>query len=286
MRRALREFLRPIPDEAIPLVRGSMARGVTTLTLVATIAGPLSTLATIPSGLADPLRCVVNALALTVVFLALYLASRVPFGKRHPDWMLLAFVLAGAVAVAFSGWSTRDGVNHIPYFTLFLPAIVAGFAPWRPSLSLALSLPLFAIWYAGQRLLSPAVSPDELSVALMVLPLNAVVAAAANQSHVRPRTEGGICRRRDSWMGTWTDCPIAPLTTRVASSTGDKTFELSDSLLPTGAVRGVVVRGSAFLERTLPARGPHCRGDPGLFAGLFPGRPSVHPACRFGLLDG
>ena len=185
MRRALREFLRPIPDEAIPLVRGSMARGVTTLTLVATIAGPLSTLATIPSGLADPLRCVVNALALTVVFLALYLASRVPFGKRHPDWMLLAFVLAGAVAVAFSGWSTRDGVNHIPYFTLFLPAIVAGFAPWRPSLSLALSLPLFAIWYAGQRLLSPAVSPDELSVALMVLPLNAVVAAAANQSHRR-----------------------------------------------------------------------------------------------------
>jgi signal transduction histidine kinase len=183
--RALRAFLRPIPDEAIPLVRGSMARGVTTLTLVAAVGAPLSTLATIPGGLADPLRCVLNALFLGVLFLALYLASRTSLGRRHPDWTLLAFVLAAAMAVVLSGWSTRDGVNHIPYFTLFLPAIVAGFAPWRPSLSLALSLPLFAIWYAGQRLMSPVVSSDELSVALMVLPLNSIVAAAANQSHRR-----------------------------------------------------------------------------------------------------
>ena len=181
MSSAFRDFVQPIPDEALPQLREQMARAARTASLVQLLCVPFAMLSGLATGALNPAPLLLLAGLQTTLNGTLFLVARSRAGERRPDRLLFTFALTTAMGVALQGLPAKDHHNPVAYITFFLPMVLALFAPWRPMLSIALVPILFPLWLVGQLATHQRVTVQDFQVALCVTTIMAIFAACANQ---------------------------------------------------------------------------------------------------------
>jgi signal transduction histidine kinase/ActR/RegA family two-component response regulator len=130
-----------LPSLHAVLTRGSR---VMMTTLVAMI--PLVTISQILAGSSDPLWGAVYNGVIEILLLGLLGLSYTARGKREPEAIIWLVATVMIPALLFAAWHTTDGKNDFAVFALVVPVAMAGFAPIRPLLTLALGVELLALY--------------------------------------------------------------------------------------------------------------------------------------------
>jgi signal transduction histidine kinase/ActR/RegA family two-component response regulator len=130
-----------LPSLHAVLTRGSR---VMMTTLVAMI--PLVTGSQIAAGSSDPLWGALYNSVIEVLLLGLLGISYTAWGRREPEAIIWLVATVMIPALLFAAWHTLDGKNDFAVFALVVPVAMAGFAPIRPVLTLALGVELLALY--------------------------------------------------------------------------------------------------------------------------------------------
>lgn len=141
MLRSVREFVRPIPDEALPDMTGTKLRGLSLSAFIFWLLAPTNVGAVFFEGLRGNLiawRAVIAIALNSAVYGTIIASARTRWVRAHPDvpLLVLAAVVMGDLVCA--GVICRDGHNESLIFAVVLPLVFAVFTRWQPRMSLVL----------------------------------------------------------------------------------------------------------------------------------------------------
>jgi signal transduction histidine kinase len=183
---AIREFASRIDDHELPEVHERLHWAARVASLVNAVTIPFATATALFGGLLYPERGTLWILAQTLVFGSFYALSRTRLAERTPEIVLFGMAVAVGAAVSFSPLVQRDPTNYASGICLVEPIVIAAFAPWRPTWSMALVPLLYAISSAALIALTHGpVAPEHLYTNACVVTSCGVAAAVANQMHRR-----------------------------------------------------------------------------------------------------
>jgi signal transduction histidine kinase/CheY-like chemotaxis protein len=182
MTRPWHRFTEPVRDEDLPNLRRLLTRaGLFTCAAFAFALLPLSFLCALAGNLAPGRALVFHATAQALAWACCGLARTSP-GRRHASTSLFILISIVNTALLVAGVQTLTGENPLRSLGLLSPLLVACFAPWRPSLSLALAAETVVIYLVSLR-----VAPDPTSgsafASVGITLIAGVSGALACQSH-------------------------------------------------------------------------------------------------------
>ena len=171
------ELFVAIPDGEVPHLEPYKLRSAVALAAILSV---ISVLEIVVEVLLDRVfiqrSLVMMALTLVVCGSVVLGARRRP---RHADAMLMATALMLLLDLAVASWINRDHRNDLLVYVPVVPLILAGFAPWRPSYSLALGAGTMGVLVANAAL--GVYTGQSMAVVLFVAASCAVAGAFATQ---------------------------------------------------------------------------------------------------------
>jgi len=176
----LRRHLRPVPDTELPGLPGAMLVGSRVLGIALATLGPFVCVlqATAGGWLLDHVLWM--QLAVQPLLWACIGTTFTRFGRRQPEAMLFALVAVTNGYIALAGLQSPSGDNPYSVLALISPVVIAAFAPWKPSWSLAIGVADVAI-YLGSKLALPPGSLLPVPIVCGVSAACTLLGAAAGQ---------------------------------------------------------------------------------------------------------
>ena len=180
MNEGLRRHLRPVPDTELPGLPGAMLVGSRVLGIALATLGPFVCVlqATAGGWLLDHVLWM--QLAVQPLLWACIGTTFTRFGRRQPEAMLFALVAVTNGYIALAGLQSPSGDNPYSVLALISPVVIAAFAPWKPSWSLAIGVADVAI-YLGSKLALPPGSLLPVPIVCGVSAACTLLGAAAGQ---------------------------------------------------------------------------------------------------------
>ena len=182
MTRPWHRFTEPVRDEDLPNLRRLLTRaGLLTCAVFAFALLPLSFLCALAGNLAPGRALVFHVSAQALAWACFGLARTSP-GRRHASTSLFILVSIVNTALLLAGVQTLTGENPLRSLGLLSPLLVACFAPWRPSLSLALAAETVVIFLVSVRV-APDPTTGSAFASVGITLIAGVTGALACQSH-------------------------------------------------------------------------------------------------------
>jgi len=166
--RAIRDFMRPIPDDALPHLQTHKVRALRAVPFVLGFTSIADALVEIPTGRAYPARAL-GLLSTGIVTYAVtaWLSWR-PSGKRYADLLLLALSVQFLTVTSLNAWMRVGGHSELASFAVLIPMLVAMFVPWRPRFSLRLWVATLTAYGLTRAIGAPIEMAPELFVYVSV----------------------------------------------------------------------------------------------------------------------
>jgi signal transduction histidine kinase/CheY-like chemotaxis protein len=155
MKRPWQKFIEPIRDEDLPDLRRLLTRGGRLMCATFAFALLPFSLVCALGGNLDPRRTLIFHVCAQAAAWACCGLAKTHWGQRHCSSLLFILVSVVSSALLLSGVQTLTGENPLRPIGLLAPLLMACLAPWRPSLSLALSVEMVAVYLVSLR-----VAPD------------------------------------------------------------------------------------------------------------------------------
>ena len=180
----LRLFCRPVAQDELPHLSDALTRGTRIACLVLVTLAPMISAVEIIWGDFTLPRVIAMIAVVQPLVWACFGLTFTDFGRRHAEALLLTLVTISNVASRFAGMQSATGQSALAMVGVLSPLLLAAFAPWRPSLSLATGASVALTWALAERF-SLDVESVSTSLAIVVTLASALVAAAACQSQRR-----------------------------------------------------------------------------------------------------
>src|SRR5512147_46410 len=181
---AWQRFATPIRDEDLPNLWKLLTRGGRWMCAAFAFALLPFSLVCALDGNLHPQRALVFHLSAQIGAWTCCGLAKLEWGKRRPSILLFALLSVVNSAALLAGVQTLSGENPLRDLGLLSPLIVASFAPWRPTFSLALAAEMTGVYLLGTRLAPDPTSPSLLA-ALGTLAFSGIAGALSCQSHRR-----------------------------------------------------------------------------------------------------
>ncbi len=184
MSSAWQRFATPIRDEDLPNLWKLLTRGGRWMCAAFAFAVLPFSLVCALDGNLHPQRALVFHLTAQVGAWACCAVAKLDRSKRHVSLLLFVLLSILSSASLLAGVQTLSGANPLRDLGLLAPLVVAAFAPWRPTFSLALAAEMGGVYLLGSRLAPDPTAPSLLA-ALGMLAFSGIAGAFACQSHRR-----------------------------------------------------------------------------------------------------